>query len=1399
MPFRPQELDNGFTLYPARQPRPPKTPPTPNLLVEAASLASAAVNPLLAGKYYAERKEVFDAAARQENDIVNMIGLMMRPTYNSDPSFDTAARLKADGLWEDYSDNFVGVQSEEEYIAVKGRIAREQKDREVLASAGMGGLLAQMAMGAISPTALLPFVGELRGGRAVIAGIGAGFAGGALQELPLQLSQETRSFEESVSSIALSAVVGGVLGGAIAFARRTPKQIADSVLDELKRGDMAVSPGGVAIPEPITGSARPASAGAASALGEAPTFAPMFRNEIPVLGWIGTKLEDTMLNLGPVTRVGSSMINQARFMMAQLADAGLEYTGRAIGAVGGNVESRIKTHYGPVMQMIVETDDAYKRYWYGADIHVPFGATRAKLAALSPNRTKLNPREFRQEVSRAMQNGDQHEIPEVAELARAYRKNIYEPLGKAAHELGLFKNLIGDGVDAGDISYLNRVYNVEAIQMRQQDFEAILANHYNQKLVDDFRAEWTRLGVRETRDLERIEDFRRPENEVKQLRADFEAQLREVNEGRNADLAELEDTISERSAALRTLERGSPEYNAIRDEIKALREEGGEALESIRERRATIRRRLNNLRRSHSALSERYQGKLDRIERTEDLSFNTLQRLIRKGQKLMEDLDKISDAKLEAELSKLRTQFAETTQRLDRNEVRINKLFDDEFEADVPTSPFVQAAKVESETFDRLSRLAERIEQVDVFDRVAAREALQEGLNEAARKAQGIVERRAVRNARLADQANKLDPKVASQRIVDLESGMAGRRGEFFERWRELGADDIDPITGAADFKNYALDMARQTTNKILGTYMRLPGIDIIGMKRGAELARVLDIDSRAFTMEDGFNFLEMDIEKLAMMYTRTMGPDIELTRAFGPDFLGQRDEAGSLLNENWKKLDDEYRAYIFKVQEDMRNGVNPETGKPKKYSQGDIDKAGQKLNRQYEKERRDLEAVIGRLRGTWGIPDNPSAFAGRAAKVVSNVNTNRFMSNVIIASIPDIARPIMKHGLLRTFRDGFIPFAKAVAEGNFTPRQLRIANVAVDVVSSARASQIYDVGDYMVRGSKFEKGLEWTTNKIGNIGLFNQWTAAMKQINAAIVNARAADALDIIAGGAPASKADVAEATRFLAANGIDDELAMRMWRQFESGGGEKIGGQWWSNTDEWTDAEAVRAFHAMLSRESDNTIITPGVERPLIADANPYTKLLFQFKSFNMSSTTKTLMAGAQGMRQGDMAFVTGGLISLALGVVSYYTSAMVAGGPVRDRMLSAFAQGDWDKIADEAINRSGLLGIGADVQSAFASTPLAPYTTFSGERTTRRGGDDLYEVLAGPSLGDFVPRAFNTISGSAGVAEGFLSTGQIPLGEIPWNDVRRLLPWQNHFLLRQAYDQIETAAGSLPERRE
>jgi len=110
---------------------------------------------------------------------------------------------------------------------------------------------------------------------------------------------------------------------------------------------------------------------------------------------------------------------------------------------------------------------------------------------------------------------------------------------------------------------------------------------------------------------------------------------------------------------------------------------------------------------------------------------------------------------------------------------------------------------------------------------------------------------------------------------------------------------------------------------------------------------------------------------------------------------------------------------------------------------------------------------------------------------------------------------------------------------------------------------------------------------------------------------------------------------------------------------------------------------------------------------------------------------------------------------------------------------------KFADEAINRSGLLGVFSEVQRFGERIPATqPFMSFSGDRTSRRGGDDIMDVLLGPT------------GGAAKSAAKVLQNLDQPTRST-LHEARTLAPFQNLLYWRQLLDQIEAASG-LPERR-
>jgi hypothetical protein len=258
------------------------------------------------------------------------------------------------------------------------------------------------------------------------------------------------------------------------------------------------------------------------------------------------------------------------------------------------------------------------------------------------------------------------------------------------------------------------------------------------------------------------------------------------------------------------------------------------------------------------------------------------------------------------------------------------------------------------------------------------------------------------------------------------------------------------------------------------------------------------------------------------------------------------------------------------------------------------------------------------------------------------------------------------------------------------------------------------------------------------------------------------------------ANKQSLKEANVYLAKVGINPENAAEIWREINApGGSNTVNKQMWPNTSAWKSQKAIQSYRQALVGEADNTIITPGIDRPNIMDASILHRMIFQFKNFGIGSINKTLLANLQ---ERDLKVLNGTLISLALGALSYYITAKATGGTAEKQMQNELASGNWQRFADEAINRSGLFGSLTNVQDILGSIPMtAPYVTFAGHQTARRNVNNLIGAVGGPTA-DLVKNSM--------VELGKLDK---PNADIPHYFRKNFLPLQNHFLLRRALDQV------------
>ena len=635
-------------------------------------------------------------------------------------------------------------------------------------------------------------------------------------------------------------------------------------------------------------------------------------------------------------------------------------------------------------------------------------------------------------------------------------------------------------------------------------------------------------------------------------------------------------------------------------------------------------------------------------------------------------------------------------------------------------------------------------------------------LNEAKLK---TVQRRALRIQKLAQQRDAIDPDIAVRTAKELEQKINNDTQVVRDRLRSYG---IDLEEGQFDVGASSRKHAEVIATKMLNEGGRVPFVSTV-LERGPELERTLNIDPlREWSNGKRFaDFLERDLDYVSRAYTRTVGADFEVFREFGSltPFGNTRDGIPSAAIS---------RELLTEVEE-------ARVAAREKYSGKRLDKEFDKIRKSHDTAVRDVQAVVERIRHRRGIPADPSSIPYRMGRTLINLNTLRLMGGVVVASIADPARLIIKQGVYNTYKTALDGLFRNLPAITATRREVKYAAAGLDMVTHGRLREMTDIFDDFAPGTRVERGLQFATNNMGRIALFDNWNAFWKQTTGVITTMRLMHDIETVfrAGADDVSK-EVAGAERFLAHSGLSDEMVDRIWKQMTDtpGGSDNYKGALVPNTSEWTDPDAVLALRSAILRQVDDTIVTPGTERPLVMDANMWSRLLFQFRSFAFASLTKTLLFGAQEMKYGNANIPLGMAASLGLGAMSWWTWAQLAGGKAMDTMEKA----DNGKWLDEAVNRSGLLGPVQEFVNVGSKIPwLNDYTSFSGTATTRSYSPyrDPFVDALGPSIG--LIKDLQTLAGTADDPQ-----------ENTLKAARRLLPFQNLFYLRRALTHGVDEAG-------
>ncbi|EPL1175761.1 hypothetical protein K7419_002900 [Morganella morganii] len=546
-----------------------------------------------------------------------------------------------------------------------------------------------------------------------------------------------------------------------------------------------------------------------------------------------------------------------------------------------------------------------------------------------------------------------------------------------------------------------------------------------------------------------------------------------------------------------------------------------------------------------------------------------------------------------------------------------------------------------------------------------------------------------------------------------------------FDRRRQAAMRRMEPM--AREELEAAAD---DIINKIIGAPAGIVPGELIpdGLTKhaGFTKARTLNIPDERIK-----DFLESDVNYVMENYIRQVAPEIELTKRFGRvDMDGQ----------------------IKAITEDY-NRLISEAATPKERA---------KLEKRRDADLRDIRAMRDRLLGTYGAPKDPASFFVRAGRVARHVNFLRLLGGMTISSLPDMARPIMQHGL----RSALKPLGKMmtdISKMRIAKADLREMGIGLEYALSSRSKVIADLNDPYSRRSFLERGLEWSSQKFGNFTLMNQYTDTMKMWSGLITQSKVLNAANAVAGGKKLSKKEITK----LAHIGIDESMLHRIADQY-SRHGEDLDGMLTGHSHLWDDRVVREVFQSAILKDVRTTVITPGIGDTPLMMSSELGKIVMQFKTFFFATHNRALVSGIQ---SGDASFYYGALLQVGLGSLVYVLKSMMAGREINTDPANLVKEGlDWSGMM-------GWLGEPNNVLENLSGGTYGMSAMFGGPPASRYQSRNGIGALLGPTfdLGGDIKNI------TAGVLNGEFDDREV-------RSVRKLLPFQNLFYLAPLLNQVE-----------
>ena len=1336
--------------------------------------------------------EIGLSAFEKEHDIVSSIiegSFQANIDDAPDPEFDVVDYVDTDIKNSDYAPywkDFEEVKNYRQANALKAKIDRQNENERIISESGGAGIAWSLAAGILDPINVIPVFGPIskaykagKYAKGIGLAAGAGAVSSTASEGILQATQETRTAQESFINIGAGTLLAGALGGVGAM---ISKKQFNNLADKFKK-DLETENADVFInPDTQKMEIRPDSASAANvaefqairkyyddvltpqlkAEGKAiPAFADFKKQQQSLASTItqdiagavnvGNVIQGQKLlkkinlidNLNPIQRLTQTQFAVSpRETAEKLMKTGLMWQKNKIGiASAQSAEIAKKTLQAPYFNNYKPLEN--KAYYN-------FKKRIKKEGALNETENNIkNDIQFFEELSRANRNGDVSNIPEINQLAKSSRNDVLNHLGREAVNVGLLNEKVLTTKPRTSESYFPRLFNRLKVIARENELRQFLTTAIKERLLPNIKK------AEAQKELNLNSQILDLQTRKAELQANLDKAANEKFQEAQVDAVFNEADIS-------------TENKFIFQRNISWAKGGEKSFDEFLEKMA-------------EDLPDNLDFPADKIEKVYN-KYVKNDNLIYTNEELAEILDKYKNAIKTVKSIKPKSLLIFLR---DRGGV-------------VDFGGDLKAMGITNKTLPGLIRKAKEFgnlvggkkEYIDLDDAryVAHEQGYFSDFPQDGSGGQPSINdlldlmRREVGGEKIysLEDADKIEIKNNAERLIEelnemgididkINEAVLLEKGKIKKKFKYLSGENVDKKTISKMDKLLAkseIDLLEKKVNKLKNkytenqisfrskfeemgdedSYVNEITSDIINQLKGDDRLGLIDdlgikVAKRGPLKERTLNFindnelepwLENDARKVLNYYQNTLSTDIEISRAFDGDLT---------LDDAITTIQGEYAEVIAKT-------TDP------------------KILKQIDKEKKsvinDLTSVAKIMRGMYARPDNPDSMIVRGGRIARQYNYVTKMGQVAIASITDISNPIRKYGLKTWAKT--LPNLITNLEGiKLNVKEAKLAGNIHDITAPERMASFSGLGDPFASNlSAFERYTENISKFMSKINLMPVWNDTQKGFTSVLSQQRMIDGIKKF------NKIDEKE-TAYLGSLGIGsnnykiiaDELNQHAYKE---------GRLFVANTEKWNNPEAVRIYRNAMNTDIDSTIVTVGAgDLPLWMQTETG-KVVGQFKSFVFGATQQVLVSSLQ---QKDMAVLNGLISAVGLGMMAYYFKAKLAGKELSKDPRVWLAEG---------IDRSGYFSILADYSHIADKVGLGASSLLGTGELSRYQSRNIGASLLGPSVG---------LLGDAAISIGALKSGEI--SDADAKAIRRMIWFNNHFLLTRAMDNFEKAIAN------